>query len=77
VPPRSVIAQNLFYLLVRIGSNREEDIFFILRHDQINALIDDSHRRYPNDPTDGFAFKDAAPYRNRWDLLPEWRGDLL
>jgi len=74
---RRDVKPGLFYILVRVGVKRDGDVFFILSHDEINTLIDDSHRRYPNDPTDGFAFKDAAPYTNRWDILPGWRSDLL
>lgn len=48
----------------------------ILKQEEINALIDESHRRYPNDPTDGFAYKDATPYEARWKTLRDWRRDI-
>ncbi len=63
---------NLFYILVRVGEKRDNDIFFILSHQQINKLIDESHRNYPNDPTDGFGWKYPAPYRDNWSILPGW-----
>ncbi len=66
--------ESLFYILVRVGDRRDKDIFFILTHRQINDLIDESHRLYPNDPTDGFGWKYPAPYRDQWSILPGWQG---
>lgn len=63
---------NLFYVLVRVGENRANDAFFILSHHEINSLIDKSLRLRPNDPTEGFAWKDAAAFKDQWKVLPGW-----
>src|SRR5258706_15584747 len=39
---RQGIKPGLFYILVRVGLKRDDDIFFILSHQQINTLIDES-----------------------------------
>jgi hypothetical protein len=68
---------NLFYILVRVGDSRDDDIFFILSHRQINELIDESHRLHPKDPTEGFGWRYPFPYRDNWSILPGWpRGPL-
>jgi hypothetical protein len=68
-PPR----ENLFYVLVFVGSSPTEDRFFILSQLEWNALIEDYQRNHPNDPTSGFLWTAPHKYERQWEKLPSWR----
>ena len=61
---------NLFYILVRVGDNREQDRFSILAQPELNALLPQSRLAHPNDPTSGFGWKYPTAFEDKWDILP-------
>ena len=64
---------NLFYVGVMVAKRREDDLFFIMTQTEWNGLIADYQTRHPNQKkVGGFAWKDAAPFKDRWDKLPGW-----
>jgi hypothetical protein len=67
---------NLFYILVRVGKTRAEDIFFVLSHPQVNELIaaqdEIDKAKGLRDVGGGFVWQAVAPYRDRWETLPGW-----
>jgi len=64
---------NLFYILVRVGGTKDQDIFFILRQSETNKLLEKSKLAHPTDPTSGFGFRYPEQFENKWDILPPAR----
>jgi hypothetical protein len=70
---RENVIENLYYILVRIGKAYGEDRFFIMRHSDVNkelkAYYDKRGVSVTEKAAQGFSFKQAMPYENRWDIL--------
>jgi hypothetical protein len=64
---------NLYYVLVRVGENRNEDRFFILPQSEMTKILDKRRLEHPNDPTSGFSFRYPEAFEDKWDLLPPAR----
>lgn len=68
--------RNLYYVLVLVGTKREEDRFFVLSQAEARALRDEEKRRRGGkgslDPRgfQGFGFRAALPFEGRWNRLP-------
>ncbi len=65
-PPRP----NLFYILVFVAPDRNEDRFFILSQSNWNALVEDYQHSHPNDPNPGFLWAAPHKYEGQWEKLP-------
>ncbi len=74
---RKASINSLYYILVRVmgptsgGAAKAADRFFILTQDQANRLVDE-YLLTAKDGTkaEGFRFRSAAPFEDRWDILP-------
>jgi hypothetical protein len=61
---------NLFYILVLVAPDRNEDRFFILSQSEWNSLVEDYQHSHPNDPTPGFLWAAPHKYEGQWGKLP-------
>lgn len=66
--------ENLFYILVSVGSDRKQDRFFALDQTEYNGLIERYDRSHPKARRKGigFRFQDAEPFEGNWNKLPDW-----
>jgi hypothetical protein len=70
-PPR----ENLFYILVFVGADRNDDRFFILSQSEWDGLIEEYQRNHPNDPTSGFLWDASLKHEGKWEKLPTPKPD--
>jgi hypothetical protein len=66
--------RDLFYVLVLIGSQRQQDRFFILRQADFNNLIREYEESHPTaKKLGGFNWRAPHRFENLWETLPEWQ----
>jgi len=62
-PPR----QNLFYILVLVGTQRSKDRFFVLSQAEWDRLIQQYREKHPSQkPIGGFNWLDPQKFENEW-----------
>ena len=67
------LGPGLFYVGMLVGKARNQDDFFVMTQAEWNGLVADYQARHPaQKKAGGFAWKDAAPFKGRWDKLLGW-----
>lgn len=67
--------KNDFYVLVTIGDDHRDDIYFICNQDAMNSFAREYQRKHPNQKTlGGFNWADPKDYKDKWEILPPARG---
>ncbi len=68
-----IARDGLFYVGVLVAQSRNQDEFYVMTQADWNGLVRDYQRRHPSaKKVGGFAWKDAASFKGRWDKLPNW-----
>ncbi len=63
----------LYYVLVYASGDRKlnEDMFYLLTQEEVNVLLDDDEKKYPNNKVPGLGFKQVERFKDHWDTLPK------
>ena len=63
----------LYYIFVYASNDRKlnEDRFYLLTHEEVNARLDDDEKKYPNSKVPGLGYQQLDPYKDHWDTLPK------
>jgi hypothetical protein len=63
----------LYYIFVYASKDRKlnEDRFYLLTHEDVNALLDDDEKKYPNNKVPGLGYQQLERFKDHWDTLPK------